>query len=224
LQRLRDALAEVGLADLPDFGLRERRDDFQSLGALEDGDAAFVEEVNEFDERERVRAVREFDVRHRAFAEAVVGHPDDGDVPDLRVFDEFVLEAGRVPDLALVDERTKRATVDDEVSDAVTDDRFDRVVTVSNPPATLTAALLEAIVTGLGDGTTLVRVDGEEDLAALPAIAAARDGASVLYGQPDEGVVHVTVDDEVRERVSALLEAMDGDSDRAFGTLGVDRD
>ena len=135
-----------------------------------------------------------------------------------------VLEAGGVPDLALVDERTKRATVDDEVSDAVTDDRFDRVVTVSNPPATLTAALLEAIVTGLGDGTTLVRVDGEEDLAALPAIAAARDGASVLYGQPDEGVVHVTVDDEVRERVSALLEAMDGDSDRAFGTLGVDRD
>ena len=135
-----------------------------------------------------------------------------------------VLEGGHVPDLALVDERTKRATVDDEVSDAVADERFDRVVTVSNPPATLTAELLEAIVTGLGDGTTLVRVDGEEDLAALPAIAAARDGASVLYGQPDEGVVHVTVDDEVCERVRSLLEAMDGDSDRAFETLGVDRD
>jgi uncharacterized protein (UPF0218 family) len=135
-----------------------------------------------------------------------------------------VLEAGRVPDLALVDERTKRATVDEEVSDAVADDRFDRVVTVANPPATLTAELLEAIVDGLGDGTTLVRVDGEEDLAALPAIAAARDGASVLYGQPDEGVVHVTVDDEVRERVLALLDEMDGDSDRAFATLGVERD
>jgi uncharacterized protein (UPF0218 family) len=133
-----------------------------------------------------------------------------------------VLEAGRVPDLALVDERTKRATVDDEVSDAVADDRFDRVRTVENPPATLTAALLDAVVEGLGEGTTLVRVDGEEDLAALPAIAAARDGASVLYGQPDEGVVHVTVDDEVRERVRALLDAMDGDSDRAFATLGVD--
>ena len=133
-----------------------------------------------------------------------------------------VLEAGRVPDLALVDERTKRATVDDEVSDAVADDRFDRILTVDNPPATLTAALLDAVVEGLGEGTTLVRVDGEEDLAALPAIAAARDGASVLYGQPDEGVVHVTVDDAVRERVRSLLAAMDGDSDRAFATLGVD--
>jgi len=135
-----------------------------------------------------------------------------------------VLEAGRVPDLALVDDRTKRATVDDEISEAVADDRFDRILTVENPPATLTAELLDAIVDGLGDGTTLVRVDGEEDLAALPAIAAARDGASVLYGQPDEGVVHVTVEDEVRERVVSLLELMDGDSDRAFGMLGVDRE
>ncbi|PSP55024.1 DUF359 domain-containing protein, partial [Halobacteriales archaeon QH_7_68_42] len=101
---------------------------------------------------------------------------------------------------------------------------FDRVREVENPPATLTADLLAAVVDGLADGTTLVRVDGEEDLAALPAIAAAPDGASVLYGQPDEGVVHVTVGDEVRDRVVDLLGLMDGDSDRAFETLGVDPD
>jgi uncharacterized protein (UPF0218 family) len=135
-----------------------------------------------------------------------------------------VLRAGRVPDLALVDERTERAAVDDEVSDAVANDRFDRVLAVENPPATLTAPLLAAVVDGLGDGTTLVRVDGEEDLAALPVIAAAPDDASVLYGQPDEGVVHVTVDAEIRERVLDLLEEMDGDSDRTFEALGVDRD
>jgi uncharacterized protein (UPF0218 family) len=135
-----------------------------------------------------------------------------------------VLEAGRVPDLALVDERTKRATVDDRISETVADDRFDRVLVVENPPATLTAALLSAIVDGLGETTTLVRVDGEEDLAALPAIAAAPDGASVCYGQPDEGVVHVTVGPDIRERVLALLAEMDGDSDHAFDVLGVDRD
>ncbi|PSP74597.1 DUF359 domain-containing protein [Halobacteriales archaeon QH_6_68_27] len=134
-----------------------------------------------------------------------------------------VLEAGCVPGLALVDERTKRATVDDEVSETVADAPFDRVREVENPPATLTADLLAAVVDGLAEGTTLVRVDGEEDLAALPAIAAAPDGASVLYGQPDEGVVHVTVD-EVRGRVVDLLGLMDGDSDRAFETLGVDAD
>jgi uncharacterized protein (UPF0218 family) len=126
------------------------------------------------------------------------------------------LQAGTTPDVALVDERTERATVDDEVSRTLADADFDRVVTVVNPPATLTADLLEAVREALdADGTTLVRVDGEEDLAALPAIAAAPAGASVLYGQPDEGVVHVAVDADVRERVRSILDRMDGDSERA---------
>jgi uncharacterized protein (UPF0218 family) len=134
-----------------------------------------------------------------------------------------VLEAGVTPDVALVDERTKRATVDDEVSAVVNDASFDRVATVVNPPGTLTADLLAALREALADdGTTLVRVDGEEDLAALPAIAAAPDGASVLYGQPDEGVVHVTVGDEVRDRVGSILVRMTGDTDRALELLGLD--
>jgi uncharacterized protein (UPF0218 family) len=135
------------------------------------------------------------------------------------------LEAGRVPDLAFVDERTERAAVDDEVSDGIEDDRFDRVRAIENPPATLTAALLDALTGALAtDEQTLVRVDGEEDLAALPAIAAAPDGASVCYGQPGEGVVHVTVDSETRERVVDLLGRMDGDAPRAFDALGLDRE
>ena len=134
-----------------------------------------------------------------------------------------ILEAGVTPDVALVDERTKRATVDDEVSAVVNDASFDRVATVVNPPGTLTADLLAALREALADdGTTLVRVDGEEDLAALPAIAAAPDGASVLYGQPDEGVVHVTVGDEVRDRVGSILARMTGDTDRALELLGLD--
>jgi uncharacterized protein (UPF0218 family) len=133
------------------------------------------------------------------------------------------LDAGRVPDLAFVDERTERAAVDDEVSDGVADDRFDRVRAVENPPGTLTAALLAALVDALAAGEkTLVRVEGEEDLAALPAIAAAPAGASVLYGQPGEGVVHVTVDADTRERVVALMGRMDGDPSRAFDALGLD--
>ncbi|ELZ29189.1 rpo operon protein [Halosimplex carlsbadense 2-9-1] len=133
------------------------------------------------------------------------------------------LDAGRVPDLAFVDERTERVAVDDEVSDGIEDDRFDRVRAIENPPGTLTAALLDALTDALAtDERTLVRVDGEEDLAALPAIAAAPDGASVCYGQPGEGVVHVTVGAESRDRVVDLLGRMDGDPPRAFDALGVD--
>ncbi|WP_459193399.1 GTP-dependent dephospho-CoA kinase family protein [Halosimplex sp. J119] len=133
------------------------------------------------------------------------------------------LDAGHTPDVAFVDERTERAAVDDEISDAIEDSQFDRVVTVENPPATLTAALLDALADALATGEkTLVRVDGEEDLAALPAIAAAGDDASVLYGQPGEGVVHVTVDADTCERVTDLLGRMDGDPARAFELLDLD--
>ncbi|WP_415379655.1 GTP-dependent dephospho-CoA kinase family protein [Halosimplex sp. TS25] len=133
------------------------------------------------------------------------------------------LAADHVPDVAFVDERTERAAVDEEISEAIEDSQFDRVVRVDNPPGTLTAALLEALADALATGElTLVRVDGEEDLAALPGIAVAPDGASVLYGQPGEGVVHVGVDADVRERLVTLLERMDGDPDRARELLGCD--
>lgn len=135
------------------------------------------------------------------------------------------LSAGHVPDVAFVDERTERAAVDEEVWAGIDPDAFDRVATVDNPAATLTVALLEELAGALdSDERTLVQVEGEEDLAALPVIATVSDGASVLYGQPDEGVVHVTVDADVRDRVRTLMLEMDGDTDRAFATLGVDAD
>ena len=126
-----------------------------------------------------------------------------------------LLNAGRVPDLALVDEKTKRSAVDSEVADAITG--FDRTVAVENPAGTLTRELLDAMGAGLDrDATTLIDVDGEEDLAALPAVLVVPATASVVYGQPDEGMVLVTPDAAVRERVTSILERMDGDSDAVF--------
>ncbi|MFC6756844.1 MULTISPECIES: GTP-dependent dephospho-CoA kinase family protein [Haloarcula] len=129
-----------------------------------------------------------------------------------------LLEAGRVPDLALVDEQTKRSAVDSDVTAAITG--FDRTVGVDNPAGTLTRELLEAMRAGLdSDDTTLVDVDGEEDLAALPAVLVAPETASVVYGQPDEGMVLVTPNGSVRERVRSILARMDGDSQAVFAAI-----
>ncbi|MFC6974939.1 GTP-dependent dephospho-CoA kinase family protein [Halomicroarcula sp. GCM10025709] len=129
-----------------------------------------------------------------------------------------LLEADRTPDVALVDGRTHRSAVDEAVEAAV--DGFDREVTVENPAATLTEELLAALRAGLDDdGTTLLVVDGEEDLAALPAVLAVPPSGSVVYGQPDEGMVLVTPDGDARDRARSLLERMDGDSDRALAVL-----
>lgn len=132
-----------------------------------------------------------------------------------------VLEADRTPNLALVDQRTERSAVDEEVAAAI--EGFDRTVEVANPPGTLTDDLLSAIREGLADdATTLVSVDGEEDLAALPVVAAAPQGATVLYGQPGEGMVVVTVDAEATATVRDLLARMDGDHEAAWRALGVE--
>lgn len=128
-----------------------------------------------------------------------------------------VLGVDRTPDVAVVDGRTEREAVDEEVAAAVSDPD---AVHVTNPPATLTADLFAAVraAVAAGEPGTVV-VDGEEDLAVLPAVLAAPPGASVVYGQPGQGMVHVRVTDRTKERVRSLLERMDGDATRALELL-----
>jgi uncharacterized protein (UPF0218 family) len=129
-----------------------------------------------------------------------------------------LLAAGTVPTVAVVDGRTERTAVDQSVRDRITG--FDTQIEVENAAATITADLLDALNTALENaGTTLIVVDGEEDLATLPAVLAAPDGASVVYGQPGEGMVLVTVDADTRAQVRPLLERMDGDSDAVLARL-----
>jgi len=59
-------------------------------------------------------------------------------------------------------------------------------------------------------------VRGEEDLAALPAILLAPEGSVVLYGQPDEGVVFVSITKSKKEEILDLLDKIiSGQEDRS---------
>ncbi|AXR76602.1 GTP-dependent dephospho-CoA kinase family protein [Natrarchaeobaculum sulfurireducens] len=127
------------------------------------------------------------------------------------------LEADYTPHVALVDERTKRQQVDEEIRDTVVAETDLEAV---NPPAELSTDVIDVLLEGLdADGSTTILVEGEEDLVALPAIVAAPDGASVVYGQPDEGMVHVVVTDDVRAEVRDLLERFEGDVERLWAML-----
>ncbi|WP_266078869.1 GTP-dependent dephospho-CoA kinase family protein [Haladaptatus caseinilyticus] len=130
--------------------------------------------------------------------------------------------AGVTPNVALVDGLTKRDTVEPKIRNAVSDDA--RHVTVTNPAGVLTDALLSALTDAIAapEATVLV-VDGEEDLAALPAVLAVPDGGTVVYGQPDEGMVLVDVTPSVKSHVSDLLARMDGDIDRLFSLVDYGR-
>jgi hypothetical protein len=81
-----------------------------------------------------------------------------------------------------------------------------------NPPATVTLELWKALQTAfllVGTGQRVgIEVEGEEDLAAIPAIIMAPKGARVLYGMPGKGMVVVKVDEDSQKNAGALLGLM----------------
>jgi len=142
-----------------------------------------------------------------------------GDVVTARL-----LAADRQPNVAAIDGRTEREPIDDEI-DAILDGLTGRRVRVKNESATLSESLLTALrdgIRGEHDEPVTISVDGEEDLAALPAIVIGDTGSSVVYGQPGEGMVHVAVDDAVTETARDLLARFDGDTDAALTLLDAE--
>ena len=118
-----------------------------------------------------------------------------------------LLTAGRTPDVAIIDFRTKRR--DDPGVRGKLAALGPSVVRVANPAGGITAAAWAAILEAFKSSDRVrVEVHGEEDLLALVAIALAPDGAAVVYGQPDEGAVVVHVSGAARARVRSILARM----------------
>ncbi len=81
---------------------------------------------------------------------------------------------------------------------------------VVNPAGVITDELEDAIRNALTTGKTdLIRVDGEEDLALMPCILYAPEGAEVVYGWPGKGMKIVSTDDVTRKRIEELWKMME---------------
>jgi GTP-dependent dephospho-CoA kinase len=78
-------------------------------------------------------------------------------------------------------------------------------IPVRNPAGTITDDLICALERAVKNPPFTIIVDGEEDLAVIPLVLTAPDGAVVLYGQPREGVVLRTIDTEARKIAQRLL-------------------
>lgn len=131
------------------------------------------------------------------------------------VVTHYLRLAGHAPRVAVVDGRTERETAPDEVRASIPAPD----VTVENPAGTLSRNLLAALRDAVGDpDPTTVAVEGEEDLAALPALYLCPEGGSVVYGQPGEGMV-LARRSENRARARDLLGRMDGDVAGALALL-----
>lgn len=78
------------------------------------------------------------------------------------------------------------------------------IIIVANPSGTLTTSLLQTIKNISYDidpqENTIIKVDGEEDLATLPLLLAAPLGSIIVYGQPGKGMAVVEITETIKEK------------------------
>lgn len=123
-------------------------------------------------------------------------------------------EYGIPIDIAIVDFRIKR----EEKVKSLRELGFSKNqadITVKNAPGTISnelSTMVKKAIESLASRprTTnyepiTIRVVGEEDLAVLPAIIYAPQNCAIFYGQPQEGIVMVKVNDAVKEQTTKLL-------------------
>ncbi len=119
-----------------------------------------------------------------------------------------LIARGRVPDVAVVDFKTKRNSLAREETISFMP-AIESVIRAENPAGMLARDAWRAVDEALKSPSRVrIEVQGEEDLVALAAIALAPEGTAVLYGMPDAGVVVVVVDGAAKARVQALLARM----------------
>lgn len=111
---------------------------------------------------------------------------------------ENLKSVGVKPHMAILDFMVKRQPYK----------KYPAKVTVKNPAGFITSGLWETLAENLESGG-IIGVEGEEDLAVIPAVLEADFGDVVLYGQPDEGMVYIKVDEDIKQKVAVLLKIME---------------
>lgn len=106
---------------------------------------------------------------------------------------ENLLKVGIEPAMMIVDGRSLREPLGTTI---------ECDITVKNPQSEITDELSEAIKKGYKK----IFVEGEEDLASLPAILYADKNSLIVYGQPSEGIMVIRPTEENKKKVKKTLE------------------
>ena len=115
-----------------------------------------------------------------------------------------LIEHKLYPNLAIIDNLVQRKNYNHNVI------HTENILKTNNPAGYITDNLWETIGEALrlcGNGECyVIEVVGEEDLAVLPCILMASEDTTILYGQPNEGLVILNVSDTI-EKAQTLIDA-----------------
>ena len=117
---------------------------------------------------------------------------------------ENMLQLGLKPQIQIIDGLEKRSEC------AVpADDTINTKHSCKNPPGEITEESIQVIQKAFSSEPPVrITVDGEEDLLVIPACIFAPENSVVMYGQPNEGLVIVTITPEIRAKVQKILDVM----------------
>jgi uncharacterized protein (UPF0218 family) len=110
----------------------------------------------------------------------------------------MLLKKNMEPDIAIVDFICKRKPITNKQKKKI--ENFNaQIIELNNPHGQITKDLLEGIGKALviaKNKRVKIYVKGEEDLAVIPAAMKSPIGTIIVYGQPDEGVVFLKLDEK----------------------------
>ena len=113
---------------------------------------------------------------------------------------ERILSFGITPDIAVIDGVERRSPRDHSINYPA------KEIFCTNPAGMISDKAMEILQKALeSSAPTRIKVQGEEDLLALPLFAMAPKGSVVLYGQPLEGIVLVKITEEKQNQANSLM-------------------
>ena len=115
---------------------------------------------------------------------------------------EKLIKHGILPSLQIVDGLEKRSKRELPSADIKT------TLSCHNPAAQITQESIDVIKKALQVPPARITVTGEEDLLVLPVCAYAPENSVVLYGQPNEGLVIVRINSEIRNKAQSIMKSM----------------
>ena len=117
---------------------------------------------------------------------------------------EKMLSYGIVPSLQIIDSQEKRVKrAPPSIENIATN------ISCDNPAGEISHESIKIIKNAFKSQPPVrITVNGEEDLLVIPVCIHAPENSIVMYGQPNEGLVLVQINDEIRNKTQLLLDSM----------------
>ena len=117
---------------------------------------------------------------------------------------EKMLKFEIIPSLQIIDSQEKRESRTPPSASLVASN-----LTCDNPAGEITSESIGLIKKAFTlNPPVRITVNGEEDLLVIPVCLYAPENSVVMYGQPNEGLVIVSIDQEIRKKTQLILDSM----------------